>query len=318
MKRQPDLEFRSQYWDDPHAKAAFQGFLRNVHRLDLARWDAAGYWDDELYTPFSLFDGDRVVSSVCLYTMEMVIDGQPRRVGQFSGVGTLPEYRRRGLNRLLTERALQWASPTHDGFFLFADEEALPFYRACGFRPVTESVAILELPGGGWEGPAGASPTSKSLAESPRQPRFRAEGSLRKLDIGCERDRARVYDRARRRSPVSEALGAVNAKLLMFHCLCTLSDCAYEIPDLDLVVFFRVDGERLLLFDLIGPCIPTFETLHSYLGQQPLREVWFHFLPDKLGVDVSRYEDTTENLAHVLPPFEPSSSRVLFPYTCHA
>ena len=52
--------------------------------------------------------------------MDMVIGGRKSRVGQFSGVATHPQFRRRGLNRWLTEQAMQWASKTHDGFFLFA------------------------------------------------------------------------------------------------------------------------------------------------------------------------------------------------------
>ena len=61
------LVLRSHYWDDRRAKDAFKAFLLDIHNLDLTLWDEAGFWDDH-YTAFSLFDGERVVSSVCLYS----------------------------------------------------------------------------------------------------------------------------------------------------------------------------------------------------------------------------------------------------------
>lgn len=65
------------------------------------------YWDDEAYHTFSFFEESaRVVSRLCLYSMNLVVDGRRARAAQLSGVGTAPEYRRQGLNRRLTAAAL--------------------------------------------------------------------------------------------------------------------------------------------------------------------------------------------------------------------
>ena len=48
------------------------------------------------------------------------------RLAQISGVGTRPGWRRRGLNRHLTEVALDWARGKHEGVFLFSSDEAIP------------------------------------------------------------------------------------------------------------------------------------------------------------------------------------------------
>jgi len=98
-------------------------------------------------------------------------------------VGTLPAFRRRGLNRWLTEQAIHWAAPTHEGFFLFADREAIPFYAKCGFAAAPES--------------------SFMLAVEPPVPR----PGLRKLDPADDRDLHRIYRLACERSPVSDRLG---------------------------------------------------------------------------------------------------------------
>ena len=74
-----------------------------------------GFWDHG-YRPFSLFDGSNIVSSLCVYSMDMTINGEHRLVAQVSGVGTLPEYRRKGLNLELTQKAMAWAKTEHDFF----------------------------------------------------------------------------------------------------------------------------------------------------------------------------------------------------------
>src|SRR5206468_1230918 len=80
-------------------------------------WEGAGYWDDD-YSPYSYFEGDRVVSSLCIYTMHALVNGRACKVAQVSGVGTLAEYRRRGLNRQLHEIALAKALAEHRFAFL--------------------------------------------------------------------------------------------------------------------------------------------------------------------------------------------------------
>ena len=69
-----NLTYRENYWDSLESKAEFKRFLVTMFNLDLSLWDAMGFWDD-LYRPFSFFDGDRLVSNVCLYTMEMTVGG---------------------------------------------------------------------------------------------------------------------------------------------------------------------------------------------------------------------------------------------------
>jgi GNAT superfamily N-acetyltransferase len=290
----PDgLTLRSRYWDDLPAREAFKRFLVQIHGLDLSLWEQRGFWDDA-YTPFSLFDGDRIVSSVCLYSTDMVLDGRRCRLGQISGVGTAPERRRRGLNRWLTERALEWAAPDHEGCFLFADDEAVPFYRRCGWEPVVETAAALTVE------PAGRRP------------------GLRRLDPDDASDLALVYDLASRRRAVSDVVGVHNARLTMFHFLYGLRRDAYQVPDLDVVVFFRVDGLRLTLFDVVGPEVPPLSELHPYLAVWRHDEIEFRFVPDLMGVTATRRVPIEGNHTHVAPGFRRPAGDWQFPHTAHA
>lgn len=85
------LLFRTAYWDDPPAQAAFRELAREIFDLDFTAWADAGCWDHD-YRPFSYFDSrGRVVASVCLYSMQLIVEGRPVLAGQFSAVATRPE-----------------------------------------------------------------------------------------------------------------------------------------------------------------------------------------------------------------------------------
>ena len=294
MRALDGLEFRSGYWDDRQATERFKQLLVTIHGLDLSLWEQKGYWDHENYIAFSLFEGDRIVATTNLFSMEMQVEGRRVRLGQFSGVGTLREFRGRGLNRWLTEQALKWATPNHDGFFLFADHDAIPFYDRCGFEPLQETISTLTV-----ERPA------------PRP-------GLRRLDPDNDVDLARIHGLARRRDPVSGRLGAWAENLLMFHCLYTLRNDLYYLPELDVAVFFRTENGRLTLFDVVGPQVPAFDDLHPFLSEEPHTEVRFHFMPDKMKVDPDRKTTLQDSNAHIYPPFRMPGPDCLLPYCSHA
>jgi GNAT superfamily N-acetyltransferase len=286
-----DLSLRTEYWGDPEARRAFREFLVRIHGLDLSEWESRGFWDPT-YTPFSFFEGDRIVASVCVYSLAAVVDRRPVRLAQISGVGTLPEWRRRGLNRRLTEAGLAWAGERHQGVFLFSSAEAIPFYRACGFKPMDEYLECIEaraIPG--------------------------RAGAIR-LDPGSQADLDRIYRYAKRRVPVSHRLGVLNPKLLMFHVLHTLRGRAYEVPDLECLVFMdRKDG-CLKLFDIVGERIPRFEDLHPFIAYENDRTVEFHFHTDRLGLDRVRTMPLHGNHPFVREGFP--VERPVFPFTSRA
>lgn len=288
------LTFRSRYWDDRPAREAFQRFLIDIHGLDLGLWERRGFWDHEGYLPFSLFDGDLVVASLCVYSLRGVIDGEPRRIGQFSGVGTAPELRRRGLNRWLTERALANLGPTHDGFFLFSAPDAVPFYRRCGFAPLMQRAAVIRV-------------------DAPL-----ARPGARCLDLDRAADLDLLVSLARERTPVSRVLGVHSTNLLMFHVLYAFRDRVWYLPDLDVVVLFGVADGRLTLVDVIGREMPTFADLHPYLPAESHREVRFGFAPDRLDVHVDETVALEDDHTHVWPGLTLPRGEPMFPHTAHA
>jgi GNAT superfamily N-acetyltransferase len=285
------LALRTRYWDDPEARAAFNRFMIHTFRLDFGAWEAAGYWDDA-YTPFSLFAGGEVAASVCVYLLDFIIDGRPARLAQISGVGTRPEFRRRGLNRQLTEIALEWAEGQHRGVFLFADLEAVPFYQKCGFTPIEEYLACADV-----------------------APVQRRAGAVR-LDPALPDDRDRVFAHAEGRAPVSLRFGVLSARLLMFHAQYTLQDAVWQIPELGCVVFFRRTGDRVSVYDIVGENIPRWDALYPYLAEPGDRTVEFYFTPDRLGLAEFKLRPLAGNYPFVRGAFP--VDRPVFPFTSMA
>ena len=132
-----NLTYRENYWDSLPLKQEFICFLTQLFGLDLSLWDEMGFWDNQ-YRPFSYFDDKALVANVCLYSMDMTIQGEQCRVAQISAVGTAAEYRRQGLSFKLMQKAIEWAADKHDFFFLFADDDAYPLYKKSGFQKVDE------------------------------------------------------------------------------------------------------------------------------------------------------------------------------------
>jgi GNAT superfamily N-acetyltransferase len=290
------LVFRQAYCDDPQARTAFKSFLIDIFGLDLTEWERCGYWD-ERYVPYSLFDtGGRIVASSSLYSMDAVLDGRRCVMGQISAMGTRPEFRRRGLARQLLEGAmLDAAAHGYAGTFLFASDEALPFYRRCGFAPVAEEAPTLTV-------------TSLPPARS----------GIRRLDPADPADRALVYRLASERAPVSNLLSAGTPKLVMVHFLYTLAERTFHIADLDAIVAFGVHDGVLTLYDVIAREMPTLAAIHPYLAGEPHREIVFHFMPDRLDVTPTGFRPLPGNNAHRDERLKLPAGASVFPFTAQA
>ncbi len=302
-----NLRLRSNYWADGSARAAFKEFIRQVFGFNFDPWDAAGYWDDD-YRPFSLFAADgTIVASICVYSMRMVVAGHPTRVGQVSGMGVLPEFRRQGLARQLTEVALRWAyEQGHKNFMLFSSEEALPFYHSQGFTLTAEHTPVLRLV------------RQRAGAGNPEG----ATSGVRVLDMTQPADRTLLYRLASDRCPISQQLGVLNERLLMFRAIFPPRDSRlHYIPALDVAVLFRRREGVLTLYDIVGPRLPNFFDLSPFLIAPDDREVVFWFMIDSLGelapFGSLEHRSLAGNNLHLQTSF-PVSGPFIFPFTAQA
>jgi len=283
---------RTAYWHDLSARKSFKDFIFQIHNVDFSTWDSAGYWDDD-YSPYSYFDGERLVASLCIYTMHARVNGEACKVAQVSGVGTLPEYRRQGLNRQLHEIALAKALAEHRFAFLYADDDAVPFYLACGFRPQPAYAAVVPLP-----------------AVSP-------DPQVEKLDMGDTAVHDSLFQLARARAPVSQVFSTANPKLVMYHLLYRVRKHVWSIPALDAVVLMKRDGERTIVYDVLARKLPTFERLAPFLSDGGTRRVEFRFSVDRLDVPSWTLRELPGENLHVMGEHDLGPQPV-FPFTAQA
>jgi len=287
-----NLTYRENYWDQLAEKQEFIRFLNDIHGLDLSRWDRFGYWDNK-YRPFSYFDGSRLVASACVYSMKMTVGGRQCRVAQISGVGTLPEFRRRGLSMQLAEKAMEWAGRDHEFFYLFADLDAYALYQKCGFRQTGEHRVCCPLPGG------------------------TARPGIEKLDMVREDHRERIFNCAAAREPISDLFGVSNTKLFMFWCTYALADCIYYVADLDLLVLCKREQGLMTVYDIVGRTVPPFWVIYPYLASETDRAAEFLFMVDKLRLDRVELVPTDRG-THLRGAFPLADQPFIIPYTAQA
>lgn len=286
---------RTDYWQDTKLKAQFIAFLDHIFGLNLTKWDDTGYWDYDNYHPFTYFENDRIISHVCLFSMDTVINGRRTRLAQISGVGTLEEYRRRGLNRELTETAIAWAKKNHDFFFLFSDPDAVPFYQKCGFRPVREHKFTAPI--------------------VPRPPL----SGIVKLCMNDAKDRDKIFALASRRAPVSDQWGVIMPNLFMFWCLYVLSNSVFYIPELDCLVLFEHKDNRIIIYDIVAEHMPEFSAIVPYISSESSTKAEFLFMVDKLNLSNLATEPADEdNNTHFLGTCPIENKPFIIPITAHA
>ena len=285
----PAPVLRTAYWHDAAARQSFQEFIRQIFDMDFGAWDTSGYWDDD-YRPYSYFVGDRVAASMCIYTMHARVNGETCTLAQVSGVGTLPEFRKQGLNRRLHEIALAEALQRHRFAFLAADDDAVTFYRKCGFRPVTVYAPVVPLP---------------AIATDP---------GIEKLDPNDGAVLDEIFRLACERPPVSQVFSTSNPKLVMWHVLYRLRNRIFRIPALDAVIFMKHDGAKAIVYDILARELPRFEQLAPFLAADGVGEVEFRFPVDLLDVPASTLRELPGENAHVMGN-STLGAQPIFPFT---
>lgn len=286
------IRYVSHYFKDPIAKESFERYAIDIFNLDFFRWKEKGLWDDR-YVPFSAFDGDKCVSSMCTYICDLIIEGIERRCIQLLTVGTLEAYRKKGIQRRLWTMIHECYSP-ECGTFLFTDDSAAGFYEKIGFKRVDEYSEIARL------NPSG-------------------ESDIKFVRLNM--DQAEHYDIAYRiskeRSFVSRRLGFKALNLLMFMFLYPYRNSGYYLPDLDCIVIAEDAEDRLRIHDIIASKMPAYHELEEFFCIFNKGEVEFLFHTDKLDVPVDRKLKITDDILlvddNIALPDEP-----IFPYSIRA
>lgn len=288
------IEYRDNYFDDPDAKASFERYAKRIFGLDFGRWKNRGLWDKQ-YRPFSAFIDGECMASICVYPSKMSIDGEKKTGAQLLTVGTLPEYRLRGIQRKLWKMAHEWINQESDFAFLFTDESAAGFYERLGLKRQPEFSEAIQCP--------------QSTRASPLQ--------FRKLDLDHDNDYAIVERLARERTMVSERIGFINPNLLLFMFLYAFRDWCYYLEEIDAVAVVEEKEDRLRVHDVMAKKMPRLSDIEGFLAQFKKKEIDFLFCTDRLGVTGSVKRKVEESLLFVSDGFK-MEGELIFPSSIRA
>jgi len=248
----------SGFREDDLLRGKFYDYTRTIFPgADFVEWHRRGFWREE-YQPCALMEDGRIVSNVSITRMNIWVDGMLRRGIQFGTVGTLPEYRGRGLSRKLMEHVMAHQCRDAEILFLYANETVVDFYTRFGFRCLPEHRYVREanLPN-----PSGAS---------------------RRLDISNDADFRLITDLIGRRTTLTRMFGAENYGFItVWHLLNLFPNHIYYVEELDAVVVATERDGTLKLWDVITSEACDMEALlAAAMPNHSIRTVVFTFPPD--------------------------------------
>ncbi|UTR10621.1 GNAT family N-acetyltransferase [Evansella sp. LMS18] len=251
-----ELRFLSDYKETDSYRRSFSDLALKVFGINFEEWYAKGYWDDS-FICYSYFDHGEIAANVSASELDIVIEGQKMNAVQIGTVMTAPEFRNKGLAAALLNKVLEEYESTADVIYLFANESVLNFYPKFGFNMVRESSYSLRL--------------DVSNSASP----------LRKLDPGSSEDMELICGLYEKKALLSRKIDVEQSKgILLFHCLHTFSDCVYYSPQENAVLIYKIEGEKLHIYDVICTRKMLFHEVISNIPCRNIREIKFHFTPD--------------------------------------
>lgn len=121
-----DLRYIENYKHNEKFRLSLEALVNAEFGITLEKWYQLGCWDQS-YIPHAIVDEDQVLANLSTTTMQMCIEGKAMSAVEIGTVLTREGYRGKGLNSQLMRMVID-AYESADLMFLFADEEAIPYY----------------------------------------------------------------------------------------------------------------------------------------------------------------------------------------------
>ena len=131
------MELVSDYMRDDTLRHALNDLTKKTFGFDFEDWVTGGYFEGD-YIPYSFIEDGKIISNVSANSMTFLQNGVDRNYIQIGTVMTDEAYRRQGLAKKLMEHVIKQYKDDCDGFYLFANPDAVVFYNRCGFSKETE------------------------------------------------------------------------------------------------------------------------------------------------------------------------------------
>jgi len=211
---------------------------------------------DERYESYSIIDNGKMLSNVCIYKTEMIVDGKVIRANRFGAVATCKSVRGRGLSRFLIEHVLSLYPNTLA--YLTANPSVIDFYSRFGFKQIqTYSPKI-----------------GAKINNSPDK------------TIKYKLDDKVFINALYGRGGYSEIVDCLNTQpIQIFNLFMGYADDIYFLPNLDVIVVAKQEENELFLVDTIAKKPISFDVLKKELPFRGVDTVRFGFSPDWLDIN---------------------------------
>lgn len=275
-------------------RAGINALTEKAFGFSFENWYQGGYWKDQ-YIPYSLMDGDKVVSNVSVNLMDLEIFGERKKYIQLGTVMTDEAYKKHGLARILMEKVLADYKDKTELIYLFANDSAVNFYPKFGFTKIDQYVY------------------TKAISKTEHG------GTFKQLNMDDLNNRNLVYNKAKAAFPIAQVSMCNNGELAMFYCNGFMKNSVYYAPDYNAVVVAEFDRNELKLFDIFCEKEVSVDDIINCFANENIKKVQLYFTPKETAsyeVKPVEWEDTLFVMGKDKALFE--VRKFMFPELSHA
>lgn len=247
-----EFAFKKDYRNDAAMRQRYNKLIGETFSLNFENWYQNGYWTDK-FNPYSLLDGEELVSTISVNQMEFEWNGKKRHYIQLGGVATKESYRKQGLSRLLMTKILEEYKGKVDGIYLFANQTVLDFYPRFGFERITE-----------WQ-------YFKTV-------HIEGKSTVKHVPMKEKKDWD-VVEQAIRDSVSNSVIELKhNSELIMFYLTQFMQENVFYIEELDTYVVAQLDGSQLFVHHVYAKTKVALEDVYRAFGSK-VENVVLGFVP---------------------------------------
>nr|WP_302595771.1 GNAT family N-acetyltransferase [uncultured Cellulosilyticum sp.] len=260
--------FIKDYKNQEEVRKSFSELAKKTFCINFEKWYAKGLWGDK-YIPYSLMDGDKVISNVSVNLMTFEMDGEVKNYIQLGTVMTDKAYRGQGCLRYLMEEVLAEYVGKVDGIYLFGNDSVIEFYPKFGFKKAREYSYSKEVQ---------AETSTLKMKSVDMTRRENLDKFLKTAREGASQYRFQMRD---------------NEGLLGFYAMD--SEMVYQLGSEEVYVVAEVEEDKLFIQDIVARKKVALEEVVGAFGSQ-IKEVRLGFTPfEEEAVSYIRVEHHEED-----------------------
>jgi GNAT superfamily N-acetyltransferase len=247
-------KYVTNYKNDDDLRSSFNSLTRKIYGFDFENWYQNGYWGEK-YIPYSLVDGDHIISNISVNLIDFLINGEKRTYLQIGTVMTDMKYRNQGLSRILMEKVLEEWRGKCDLIYLFANDTVLNFYPKFGFNTVKEYQHAIKI---------NSEDTTPDFIKLDMSKKENEDFLLKKVNQSCAFSKLSMKD---------------NASLILFYCTSFMNQNVYYIKKFDAIVIAEFSDVILHINDVFCEKEIQIEDIISSLIHEDIKQVILGFTP---------------------------------------